>query len=60
MENVSATEVYKLISAIKMSKSAGHDRIPGGLIKDAAEKTRLLTNLFNALINLECAPTIIN
>ena len=52
MENVSETEVFKLISTIKISKSAGHDRIPGRLLRDAAEEiTPSLTNLFNVSIN---------
>ena len=31
------TKVYKLLSTIKTSKSAGHDRISGKLLRDAVE-----------------------
>ena len=37
IQNVSLTKVYKLLSTIKTSKSAGHDRISGKLLRDAAE-----------------------
>jgi hypothetical protein len=39
IQNVSLTKVYKLLSTIKTSKSAGHiyDRIPGKLLREAAE-----------------------
>ena len=36
MQNVSITIVYKLLSTIKTSKSAGHDRISGTLLRDVA------------------------
>ena len=52
MQNVLETRVYKLISTIKTSKSAGHDGIPAKLLKDAAEEIApSLTAIFNASIN---------
>jgi hypothetical protein len=49
IQNVSLTKVYKLLSTIKTSKSAGHGRIPGKLLRDAAEVTApSLTAIFNA------------
>ena len=41
-----------MLSTIKTSKSAGHDRIPGKLLRDAAEVIApSLTAIFNASIN---------
>jgi hypothetical protein len=55
--NVSLTKVYKLLSTIKASKSAGHDRIPGKLLRDAAEVIApSLTAIFNASINTGIFP----
>jgi hypothetical protein len=57
IQNVSLTKVYKLLSTIKASKSAGHDRIPGKLLRDAAEVIApSLTAIFNASINTGIFP----
>jgi hypothetical protein len=57
IQNVSLTKVYKLLSTIKTSKSAGHDRIPGKLLRDAAEVIApSLTAIFNASINTGIFP----
>ena len=57
IQNVSLTKVYKLLSTIKTSKSAGHDRISGKLLRDAAEEIApTLTALFNASINTGIFP----
>ena len=37
IQNVSITKLYKVLSTIKTSKSARHDRISGKLLRDAAE-----------------------
>ena len=57
IQNVSLTKVYKLLSTIKTSKSAGHDRISGKLLRDAAEAiSPTLTAIFNASINTGIFP----
>ena len=57
IQNVSITKVYKLLSTIKTSKSAGHDRISGKLLRDAAEAIApTLTAMFNASINAGIFP----
>ncbi len=57
MQNVLETRVYKLLSTIKTSKSAGHDGIPAKLLKDAAEEIApSLTAIFNASINSRIFP----
>ncbi|CAB3989406.1 Hypothetical predicted protein [Paramuricea clavata] len=57
IQNVSLTKVYKLLSTIKTSKSAGHDRIPGKLLRDAAEVIApSLSAIFNASINTGIFP----
>jgi hypothetical protein len=57
IQNVSLTKVYKLLSTIKASKSTGHDRIPGKLLRDAAEVIApSLTAIFNASINTGIFP----
>ena len=57
IQNVSVTKVYKLLSTIKTSKSAGHDRISGKLLRDAAEAIApTLTAIFNASINTGIFP----
>ena len=57
IQNVSLTKVFKLLSTIKTSKSAGHDRISGKLLKDAAEVIApTLTAIFNASINAGVFP----
>ena len=57
IQNVSLTKVFKLLSTIKTSKSAGHDRISGKLPKDAAEVIApTLTAIFNASINAGVFP----
>ncbi len=51
IQNVSLTKVYKLLSTIKTPKSAGHDRIPSKLLKDATEVVApSLTAILNASI----------
>ena len=57
IQNISLTKVYKLLSTIKTSKSAGHDRIPGKLLRDAAEVIApSLSAIFNASINTGIFP----
>ncbi|CAB4034888.1 Hypothetical predicted protein, partial [Paramuricea clavata] len=57
IQNVSLTKVFKLLSTIKTSKSAGHDRISGKLLKDAAEVIApTLTAIFNASIHAGVFP----
>ena len=57
IQNVSITKVYKLLSTIKTSKSAGYDRISGKLLSDAAEAIApTLTAIFNASINTGIFP----
>ena len=56
IQNVSITKVYKLLSTIKTSKSAGQDRISGKLLRDAAEAIAPLTAIFNASINTGIFP----
>jgi hypothetical protein len=57
IQNVSLTKVYKLLSTIETSKSAWHDRIPGKLLRDAAEVIApSLTAIFNASINTGIFP----
>ena len=57
IQNVSLTKVYKLLSTIKTSKSAGHDRIPGKLLRDAAEVIApSLSAILNASINTGIFP----
>ena len=57
IQNVSQIEVYGLLSIMKTSKSAGHDRIPPKLLKDAAEEIApSLAAIFNASINLGIFP----
>ena len=54
IQNVPLTKVYKLLSTIKTSKSAWHDRIP---VRDAAEEIApSLTAIFNASINTGIFP----
>ncbi len=46
-----------MLSTIKTSKSAGHDRIPGKLLRDAADVVApSLTAIFNASINTGIFP----
>ena len=46
-----------MLSTIKTSKSAGHDRIPGKLLRDAAEVIApSLSAIFNASINTGIFP----
>ena len=55
--NLPLTKVYKVPSTIKTSKSAGHDGIPGKLLRDAAEVIApSLTAIFNASINTGIFP----
>ena len=37
MQNVTVSEVHKILSSIDVSKSTGHDGIPNKLLKDAVD-----------------------
>jgi hypothetical protein len=45
------TEVYKVISTLKLSKSDSHDEISAKLLRDVAEEITPLTVIFNASIS---------
>ena len=57
IQNFSVDKLYKLLSTGKTSKSAGHDRISGKLLRYAAEVIApSLTAIFNTSINTGIIP----
>ena len=52
MQNVTVSEVHKILSSIDVSKSTGHDGISNKLLKDAVDIISYsLALIFNTSIN---------
>ena len=57
IENVLETDVFKLLSIIKLSKATGHGRIPPKLLKDSAGVIApTMTKIFNQSITAGIFP----
>ncbi len=55
---LSAADVRKTLSRINPRKAAGHDNIPGRVLKDcAAQLTEVLTDIFNTSLSQAVVPT---